>query len=90
MFMDGLALMIQMGDDEVRREDRHGIAEDQVVAPVEDPLLPIRETIQAEETGPPFSIFLAHLGLAAPDPSWIVLDADGESPAGKVSFLDGF
>jgi hypothetical protein len=41
-----------MGDGEVRRENRHGIAEDQVFASVEDPFLVFRKMIQAEETWP--------------------------------------
>ena len=41
-----------MGDGEVRRENRHGIAKDQVIASVEDPFLDFREMIQAEETSP--------------------------------------
>ncbi len=71
-----------MGDGEVRRENRHGIAEDQVFASVEDPFLAFREMIQAEETSPLLCIFFCHAGHTALDSSGIVLEADGKSPAG--------
>jgi hypothetical protein len=39
-----------MGDDEVRSENRHGVAKDQIFASVEDPFLALRQTIQTEKT----------------------------------------
>jgi hypothetical protein len=88
MFSDGLAAMLQMGDGEVGRENRHGIAKNQVFAPVEEPFLPFREMIQAEETSSIVCIFFAHAGQAALDSSRIVLEADGKSSAGDIPFPD--
>jgi hypothetical protein len=82
MFSNDLEAMVQMGDGEVRRENRHGIAEDQVIASEEDPFLTFREMIQAEETSPLVYIFFAHIGQAALDPSGIVLKSDRKSFAG--------
>ena len=79
-----------MGDGEVRGEDGHGIAEDQVFAPVEDPFLSFREMIQAEETWPLVSFCSAHVCCTALDSSGIVLEADGKPSAGKVRSLTFF
>jgi hypothetical protein len=68
-----------MGDGEVRRENRHGIAEDQIIASKEDSFLTFREMIQAEETSPLVYIFFAYISQAALDPSGIVLKSDGKS-----------
>ena len=72
------------------REDRHGIAEDQVVAPVEDSFLTFGKMIQAEETGPVVSITSLYDGRTALYPSRVVLEADGESLARQVPFSDRF
>jgi hypothetical protein len=77
-----------MGDGEVRRENRHGIAENQIVASVEDPFLAFREMIQAEETLPLVYISFANVGQAAFDSSPIVLEADGKSPAEDIPLPD--
>jgi hypothetical protein len=77
-----------MGDGEVRRENRHGIAEDQVFVSVEDSFLVFREMIQTEKTSPPGCIFFCHTGQAALDSSGIVLEADGKSPAGEIPLSD--
>jgi hypothetical protein len=45
-----------MRNGEVRREDRHGIAEDQVLTSIENSLLSFWEMIQAEETWLPVFI----------------------------------
>jgi hypothetical protein len=71
-----------MGDGEVRRENRHGIAEDQVFVSVKDPFLTSREMVQAEETAPFICIFFCHIGETALDSSGIVLESDGKSAAG--------
>jgi len=52
MVMDRLRAMIHMRYGKVGREYRHGIAEDQVFASIENPLLAFRELIQAEEASP--------------------------------------
>ena len=70
-----------MGDGEVRREDRHGIAEDQVVGSAENSFLALRQTIETEETSSVFCISFAHAGCAALDSSGIVLEADRKSVA---------
>jgi hypothetical protein len=77
-----------MGEGEVRRENRHGIAEDQVLASVEDPFLAFRKMIQAEVTSPLGCIFFAHLSKAALDSSGIVLEADGKSPTRDIPLPD--
>jgi hypothetical protein len=64
-----------MGDGEVRRENRHGIAENQVVVSVEDSLLAFRKAVQAEETSPLVSIFSSYVGQAALDSPGILLEA---------------
>jgi hypothetical protein len=82
-----------MGDGEVRRENRHGIAENQIVASVEDPFLAFREMIQAEETSLLVCIPFANVGQTALDSSRIVLEADGKSPAEDIplpNVLKGF
>src|SRR5512137_3048405 len=88
VFSDGLAAMLYMGDGEVGRKNRHGIAEDQVFAPVEEPFLCLREMIQAEETSPLVGIFAAHGCEAALDSSRIILEADGKSSAGDNPLPD--
>jgi hypothetical protein len=70
-----------VGDGEVRRENRHGIAEDQVIVSIEDPFLAFRKMIQAEETMPLPSIFFCHIGRTALDSTGVVLEAGGKPPA---------
>jgi len=82
IFSDGLEAMVKMGDREVRRENRHGIAEDQVFVSVEDPFLTLREMVQAEETAPFICILFRNIGETALNSSRIVLEADGKSAAG--------
>ena len=82
MFRDGLEPMVQMGDDEVRREYRHGVAKDQIFVSVEDPLLAFGQTIQAEETLSLVCFFFAHVGQTTLDSSGIELEADGKSATG--------
>jgi hypothetical protein len=88
MFRDGLAAMLYMGDGKVRRENRHGVAEDQVLASVEEPFLVSREMIQAEETSPLVCTLAVHGCQAALDSSRIVLEADGKFPAGDIPLPD--
>jgi hypothetical protein len=88
IFSDGLGAMVQMGDGEVRRENGHGIAEDQVFASVKDPFLPHGELIQAKEALQPLSIPEIHIGRTALHPSGIILETDGKPPAGKVPLPD--
>ena len=71
-----------MGNGEVRREDRHGIAEDQVFVAVENPLLTFKQAIQAEETLLLLTIFFCHIGRTAFDPFGIILETDSKSLAG--------
>jgi hypothetical protein len=75
-----------MGDGEMRRKNRHGVAEDQVVASVEDPFLFFRKMVQAEETSPFIGTLFADVGRAALDSRGIVLETDGKSIAGNVPF----
>src|SRR4030042_4247295 len=77
-----------MGDGEVRKENRHGIAEDEVFTSVQDPFLTVGEMIQAEETLPLLCIFFSHIGQAALHSSWIILEADGKSLAGDIPLPD--
>jgi len=77
-----------MGDGEVRRENRHGIAEDQVVASKEDSFLTFREMIQAEETSPLVYIFFAYIGQAALDSPGILLEAYGKPSARDIPLPD--
>ncbi len=49
---NGLIAMFNMGDGEVRWEDRHRIAEDQIIATVMDPFLILGKMIQTKETSP--------------------------------------
>ena len=84
MFSDGLGAMVQMGDDKVRRENRHRIAEDQIFASVEDAFLSLRQTIQAEETSPFARFFFATIGQATFDSSGIVLEADRKPATGQI------
>jgi hypothetical protein len=62
MLSDSLTAMAYMGDGEVRRKNRHGIAKDQEIASVENPFLPLREMIQTEETLQVLSIFFTYVG----------------------------
>jgi len=81
-FINGLKAMVYMGDGEVRRKNRHRIAKDQVIAPVEDPSLSFGEMIHAKETLPLPYIFFTQNGRAAFDSVGIVLEADRESLTG--------
>jgi hypothetical protein len=77
-----------MGDGKVRGKNRHGIAEDQVFAPVEDSFLIFGEMVQAEETLPPVSSCSAYLCRTALDSSGIVLEADGKPSTVEASLPD--
>ena len=90
VFTDGLAAMVQMGDGEMRKEDRHGIAEDQVLALIKNSFLGFGKMIQAEKTWPLVSITFVNDGRTALHPSGVVLEANGKPPAGKSSLLDVF
>jgi hypothetical protein len=81
-FSNGLGVVVQMGDGEVRREDRHWITEDEVFASVEDPFLYFRELIQTEKTWALVCVSFANVGQAALDPPGIVLETDGKTLAG--------
>jgi len=73
-----------MRNSELKRENRHGIAEDQVFLSVENPFLTFREMIQAEETLLLISIFFTPDSHTACDPSGIVLETDRKSFAGNI------
>jgi hypothetical protein len=77
-----------MRNGEVRRENGHGVAEDQVVASVKNSFLAFRELIQTEETSPFSSVFRIHHGRTALDSSGIELEADGKSPVGEITLPD--
>jgi hypothetical protein len=81
VFTDGLAAMVQMGDSKVRGENRHGIAEDQVVTTVEDSFLAFGKMIPAKKTWPLVSITSVYDGRTALQPSGVVLEADGKPAA---------
>jgi hypothetical protein len=84
MLTNGLAAMVQMGDGQVRRENRHGIAEDKVITSVKDPFLTLREMIDTQETRSiPDSCFV-HVGCTALHPPGIVLESDRESGAVQI------
>jgi hypothetical protein len=76
VLINGLKAMVYVGDSEVRREDRHGIAEDQVIASVEDPSLAFREMTQAKETLPVLFIYFAYFSCTTFDSAGIMLEAD--------------
>ena len=82
MVVNGLKAMVYVGDGEVRRKDRHGIAEDQVIALVEDPFLNFWEMILAEETLPLPCLLFAYFGCTTVDSARIILKADGKSLTG--------
>jgi hypothetical protein len=90
MFSNSLEAMVYVGDREVRRENRHGIAEDQVIVSIGNSLLTLRKIIETEETLLFRSIFFCHISRAAFDPSGVVLEADGKPPARQISFSDSF
>jgi hypothetical protein len=52
MAIDRLRAMVHMRHGEMGREDGHGIAEDEVFASIENPLLTFGELVQAEEASP--------------------------------------
>ena len=76
LFGDRLRAVVQMGDREVGRENRHGIAEDQVFPSIEDSFLGFGEMVQAEKAGTFVSVPIAHGGRAAPHPPGVVLEVD--------------
>jgi hypothetical protein len=67
--------MVHMGNGQVGREDRHGIAENEVLASIEDSFLSFREMIQTEKTGAFISPPFTHRGCAALDSSRVILEA---------------
>ncbi len=82
VFINGLKAVVYMGDGEVRRKNRHRIAEYQVIVTVEDPFLAFREMIQAKETlSSPF-IDIPYFGCTTFYSAGIILKADWESFAG--------
>jgi len=81
IFSDLLVAMIQMGNSELERENRHGIAENQVTVSIEDSFLTFREMIQTEETRSLLSISFDPNSHTTCDPFGIVLQADGKSSA---------
>ena len=74
----------------MRRENGHGIAEDQIFVPVKNCLLTFREMLQAKKTSPFLYISFFHIGRAALNSTGIVLKADGKSIAGDTSLSDFF
>jgi hypothetical protein len=74
----------------MRGKNRHGIAEDQIFAPVKNPLLAFREMIQAKKTSPFLYISFSHIGCTALHSTGIVLEANGKSIAGDISLPDFF
>jgi hypothetical protein len=77
-----------MGDGEVGWENRHGIAENQVISSVKDSFLVFRKMIQTEKTLPLLRNVLAHLGCTALDPHGIILKANGKSFTRNISLFD--
>jgi len=74
----------------VRGKNGHGIAEDQIFAPVKNSLLAFREILQAKKTSPPLYISFSHIGCTALNSTGIVLKANGKSIAGDISLPDFF
>ena len=66
--------MTAVGDRQMTRKDRGGIAEDEVVVPVEDRLLFRREMFKTEETGTLPDGFRIELRAGADDPPRIELE----------------
>jgi hypothetical protein len=81
MLLDGLRTVVQVGDSEVRRENRHGIAENQVPTSIEDSLLSFWEMIQTEETRLAVFIVQGRTRRTTFESFAIMLDADQEIPA---------
>jgi hypothetical protein len=79
-----------MGDSEMRGKNRHGIAEDQIFAPVKDSLLTFGEMLQAKKTSPFLYISFSHIGCTALNSTGIVLETNGKSIAGDISLPDLF
>ena len=77
-----------MGDGEVRAEDRHRIAEDEVFPSEKDSFLVRREVMEAKETSPLLCILFAHVGQSVLDPTGVVLEADGETAARQIPLSD--
>jgi len=82
MFSNGLEAVVQMRNSEVRRENRHGIAENQVLTSVKDAFLFLGKMVQTEETRALVCVFLANVSQAALDPPGVVLETDGKTFAG--------
>jgi hypothetical protein len=62
----------------VGRENRHRVAEDQVLIPVQDPFLPLGKMVQAEKTFPPGYILFVHASHGALHPSRVALEKNRE------------
>jgi hypothetical protein len=80
--------MVDVGDRKVERENGHGVAQDQELAPVKNPRLVLGQIFHAEETGTVPDGLVADDGRAACDPSGVKLETDRESPARHFPFLD--
>jgi hypothetical protein len=77
-----------VGDGEVGRENRHGIAKNEVITPIENSFLAFREMIRAEETFPFVPASLTDPGQAAFDSSGVMLEAHGKSSAVQIALPD--
>lgn len=83
---DSLGMVVETGYGEVKRENRHGIAEDQVFVPVPNPFLLFREMIQAKKAWTIIHRLFSHIGQGALHPSGVVLNAYREFAAGDVPY----
>jgi len=77
-----------MREGEMRRENRHRVAEDQEIVLIEDSFLRWRELIQTEKTGFHASIFVIHISRTAPQPSRIILKPNGKAIAAQMALLN--
>ncbi len=82
--------MLYMGDSEVREKNRHGIAQDQIFAPVKNSPLAFGEVLQAKKTSSFLYISFSHIGRAALHSTGIVLEANRKSIAEDISLPDFF
>ncbi len=78
---DGLEAMVQMRNDEVGRENGHGVTKDQILVPVEDPFLAFRQAIHTEKTSSLAYFSFTYGSQTTLDSFGIVLEADRKSAA---------
>lgn len=85
-FIDELGTMVDVGNGEVKTQDGHGVTEDEVFSPVEDPFLIFGEMRETEEASLAFGMTVVYVCRAALHSRGVILEADGKLMTRYIPF----